>query len=414
MEKESQFTAQAISHNHPLDGVSRENIKITDVKVTLLSYRLPVNEQLLVFSDIWWKTDAIIVEIFTDKDIVGIGGASRYGGDCQHVKHYIEKMIKPVICGANPFDLEFLTCGGDSNLKRCAWAGIDTALWDIVAKAKGIPVYQLLAGNRKPTQKMRCYASAGVKYAWYDRPDSLIEEALTLNEQGYTAYKFRPGTDWEYSHMTVDRFIPYLVKLRKAVGPDFGLVLEKKPWTLEQALRLAPVLEDLGFLWFEEPMRLVGDDAIDNHLRLREVLPTVMISGGEKVLDRFMVKEWIDRGAYTMLQPDASIIGLSEAWRTVQMAAIKGIPICPHNWQDGTVTMANAHLAASASNLLMLEVFETFDPLKEEIFVEPLTVVDGFMELSDKPGYGVELAPDLENRFPYIPGHFTKPNPVFK
>lgn len=413
MEQTLQLASQSLPHNHPLDGVSRENIEITDVKVTLLSYRLPEKEQLLVFSGIWWKTDAIIVEVFTNAGIVGIGGASRYGGDCQQVKHYIENGIKPVIVGANPFDLEFITCGGDTYLKRCAWAGIDTALWDIVAKAKGVPVYQLLAGNRKSTQKLRCYASAGVKYAWYDRPEDLIDEALALKAQGYAAYKFRPGTDWEYSQMTVDRFISYLVKLRQAVGPDFGLVLEKKPWTLEQALHLAPVLEDLGFLWFEEPMRLDGDDAIDNHLRLREALPTVMISGGEKILDRFMLKEWIDRGAYTMLQPDASIIGLSEAWRTGQMARLQGIPICPHNWQDGTVTAPNAHLAASASNLLMLEVFETFDPLKEEIFVEPLTVVNGYMELPNKPGYGVELAPDLEKRFPYIPGHFIKPNPVF-
>ena len=140
-----QFTPRISPQNHPLDAITRENITITDVKVTLLSYRLPENEQLLVFSHIWWKTDAIIIEVFTDQGVVGVGGASRYGGDCQRVKHYIDNVIKPVILGANPFDLEFLTCGGDSYLKRCAWAGIDTALWDIVAKTKNMPVYQLLA-----------------------------------------------------------------------------------------------------------------------------------------------------------------------------------------------------------------------------------------------------------------------------
>ena len=76
--------------------------------------------------------------------------------------------------------------------------------------------------------------------------------------------------------------------------------------------------------------------------------------------------------------------------------------------------MANAHFTAAIPNRLMCELNQTVNPLTTEVFVDPLVAVDGYMDLPDKPGYGVELAPDLEKRFPYIPGArmgFRKPNP---
>lgn len=73
--------------------------------------------------------------------------------------------------------------------------------------------------------------------------------------------------------------------------------------------------------------------------------------------------------------------------------------------------MSNAHFVAGIPNRHMLELNITFNPLKEEVFKEPLVVVDGYMDLPDKPGYGVELAPDLEKKFPYAPGYYRKPNP---
>ncbi|AWT59484.1 MAG: D-galactarolactone cycloisomerase [Candidatus Moanabacter tarae] len=411
------MNSEALSRNrhHPLEGIERQNIKITDLKVTLLSVEYPPEEQLLVGKGIWWKSDSIIVEIFTDQGIVGIGGSSRYSGSgcCLPIKTFLEETVKPVLVGKNPFDVHKLAWGGGTNVGRSAWAGVEAAMFDIVGKASGRPVYDLLAVDAEPNTHLRVYASAGVKYAWYDRPDQLIEEASAIKEQGFTAYKFRPGTYWEYSGITVDKFIPYLVKVREAVGPNFDLALELRPWSLEEALQLAPVLEDLDFTWFEEPMVRDRKDSFEQHLRLQEELPTVMISGGEGLIDPHELKEWFDRGAYDMLQPDAGRIGLLEAWRVVRMAALKGKPFCPHNWGDGSCTLANAALVAASPNALMLERFETFDPLRTEIFKEPLDVVNGYMDLPKKPGFGVELAEHLEERFPYLPGGYSdRPNPI--
>ncbi len=411
------MTTQPLSRkrHHPLEGIERQDIEITDLKVTLLSVEYPPEEQLRVGRGIWWKSDSIIVQIFTDQGIVGIGGSSRYSGAgcCLPVKAFLAEVVKPALIGKNPFDVHRLAWGGRTGVGRSAWAGAEAAIFDIIGKACGRPVYDILAVDAEPNTHLRVYASAGVKYAWYDRPDKLIEEAAAVKEQGFTAYKFRPGTEWEYSGMTVDKFIPYLQRVRETVGPDFDLALELRPWSLEEALQLAPVLEDLKFTWFEEPMRRDGDDAFDRHLRLQEALPTVMISGGEGILNRHELKEWFDRGAYDMLQPDAGRIGLLEAWRVVRMAALGGKPFCPHSWGDGSCNLANAALVAASPNALMLERFETYDPLRTEIFKEPLDVVDGYMDLPDKPGFGVELADDLEERFPYLPGGYSdRPNPV--
>ena len=400
---------------HPLEGIQRQDIKITDLKVTLLSFEYPPEEQLRVVKSIWWKSDSILVEVFTDQGVSGLGGASRYSGAgcCLPVKAFLEEVDKPTLIGQNPFDLHKFAWGGKTGIGRAAWAGAEAALFDIVGKVCGRPVYDLLAIDNEPSTHLRVYASAGVKYAWYDRPDQLIEEAAAVKEQGFTAYKFRPGTDWTYSGMNVDKFIPFLIRVREAVGANFDLALEMKPWSLEEALQLAPVLEDLIFTWFEEPMGKDGPDAINQHLRLQEALPTVMISGGEAMLNRGELKEWFDRGAYDMLQPDAGRIGLLEAWQLVRMAGLRGKPFCPHNWGDGSCTLANAALVAGNPNALMLEQFETFDPLRTEIFKDPLVVVDGYMDLPKKPGFGVELAPNLEQKFPYLPGGYSdRPNPV--
>lgn len=399
----------------PLEGLERENVTITDLKVTLLSVEYPPQEQLRVGRGIWWKSDSIIVQIYTDQGVIGLGGASRYSnaGCCLPVKAYLEDVVRTSILGKNPFDLQNFAWGGSTSLGRCAWAGVQAALFDLIGKLCNRPVYDILATDAEPNTHLRVYASAGVKYAWYDRPDQLIEEATAMREQGFTAYKFRPGTEWAFSGITVDQFIPYLERIRKAVGPDFDLALELRPWSLEEALQLAPVLESLQFTWFEEPMNRDGDDAVDRYLQLQEMLPNVMISGGESCWNIHELKEWMDNGCIDMPQPDAGRHGLLESLDVVRTAASYDKVFCPHNWGDGSCTLANAALVAASPNALMLEQFETYDPLRTEIFKDPLVVVDGYMDLPNRPGFGMELSPDLERRFPYKPGGYSsRPNPV--
>jgi L-alanine-DL-glutamate epimerase-like enolase superfamily enzyme len=398
---------------HPLERLDRENLKITDVKVTLLSYKLPPEKMWKTGTFIVWKTDAVLVEVFTDKGIVGIGEPSPYGGP-EQIKQFIEEQVRPRLLGKNPFDVEWLTVSwGDSSFRyQVAWAGVDAALWDIIGKAKNTPVFRLLATENPPDPHIRIYASGGVEYAWYDRPEALLEEAVRHKENGYTAFKFRIGTEWKNSQMTMRKYIPYLERMRKAVGWDFDLMQESNMrWSLEECLEICPVLEALKFVWFEEPINRHAQGAIEGHIKINQALPTVKVSGGETMVSRFEFKQWIDRDAYDIVQPDVNTTGLTEAWHIARMAHAQGKLCCPHNWHGGLTTMANAALVAAIPNRLMLELNQTFNPFKEEVFQDPLVVKNGYMDLPDKPGFGVALADGLARKFPYLPGSYGRPNP---
>ena len=401
--------------NHPLDGLERENIRITDIQVLPLSYVDPKG-------DLWrnggyqvWKADGAITQIFTDQGIVGIGEGSPYEGP-DYIKRYTEETIKPLLVGKNPFDVELLTNrGNDSRHSRAPWAGVDNACWDIIGKAKGLPVYKLLATDHEPVNKIKIYASAGVEHEWYNEGEQfLIEEALRYKEEGYDAFKFRSGTDWQQSDMTFEKYFPILRRLREAVGPDFRLIHEGVGMlggSLERIVTdFAPVLEELNFYWFEEAFGGTNIDHIDLFVRLNEAMPTVMVSGGERFRERFESQIWLDRRALDIIQCDCNVTGITENWYISRMAHLRGVLSIPHNWHGGGTTMANAHFVAGIPNREYCELNQTFNPLKEEIFKEPLTVENGMMELPDRPGFGVDLIADVERKFPYVPGGYSKPN----
>jgi L-alanine-DL-glutamate epimerase-like enolase superfamily enzyme len=396
----------------PLDGVTRQNIKIKDLKLISLAYRLKPEEEWPDGGDngIIWKTESVIVEVSTDAGLKGIGACSRYNGPAA-MKAYLEKVVKPALVGKNPFDVEVLAGGISANGARGVWSGVDTALWDIIGKAQGLPLYKLLATDTEPQTRIRAYASGG-EFSWrkgsrFPGPEDLIKQALAHQAAGYTAFKFRPGGAFE-RFATIQDYIPYVRELRKAVGPDFDLIQESNQrWSLEQCLEIAPVLEEAKILWWEEPTR----KNIDNYLTIKKALKTVKISGGETMANRAELVEWMDSGAYDIVQPGCDDAGVTECWYQARMADTRGKLICPHNWQDGLVCVANAHLMAAVPNRLMLESNMTPNPLKEGLFKEWFGAKDGYFEVSQKPGLGVELKEGLAELYPPIPeGNWYRPD----
>jgi hypothetical protein len=119
----------------------------------------------------------------------------------------------------------------------------------------------------------------------------------------------------------------------------------------------------------------------------------------------------IGRGGYDIVQPDCNQVGVTEAWHIARVGNLRKKYCCPHNWHGGLSTMANAALVAAIPNHLVLELNQTYNPLKEEIFKEPLVVKKGYMDLPSKPGFGVEVIEDVAKKFPYLPGSYTRPNP---
>ncbi len=402
--------------SYPLQGIERENITITDITVTPLSY-VHDGDYLWRCGGLYvWKSDAALCRVYTDKGLVGIAEGSPYRNPA-NLKEYTDKYIKPRLVGKNVFDADFLTDGQSHNsVAEGAWAGFNNALWDIIGKAKGQPVYKILSNVTNPPNTIRLYASGGVSHAWYEDGESqLIEEALKYKEQGFDTFKFRQGTSWRFSGMTLDKYIPILQHLRDAVGPGYNLCIEKFPWEYEDILNiLCPALEDMKFYWYEEPVPHNAPNATDEHLAINDAMPSVMVSGGENFWNRFQVQPFAVSGAMNIIQTDCNLSGISEGWHIGQMVDYYGQKYCPHNWVGGLTTIANAHLAAGVPSGHMCEINQTYNPLKWDIFKEPYSIENGIMTIPDKPGFGVELIDDIEKRFPWEPGNYYKPNPVFE
>lgn len=392
--------------NHPLEGLRRQNIKITSVKLMHLSYRLKPDEEWPDADNhvVAWKTEAAIVKVTTDVGITGLGSCNQFKGPRQ-MKEYTEAVIAPILSGKNPYDVEALSGGISGPGGRGAWGGVDTALWDIIAKSQGVPLYRLLAIDTEPVGRVPVYASGG-EFSWrkgsrFVGPDDLIAQALAHRKNGYRAFKFRPGAGFGKLGIRIRDFVPYLQRIRQAVGPEFQLIQEANMrWSVAQCLEIAPVLEALRFLWFEEPTGRTPQD----YLAIKAALPTVRISGGEKRGNRAENAEMLDSGAYDIVQHSCDDAGVTEAWHMARMAHTRGRLLCTHNWGDGLMAVANAHLMAASPNRFLLEMNMTPDPFKEGLLKDGPVVKDGYFDIPDKPGLGVELREGLEEMYPPLPG----------
>lgn len=397
------MSIQTIPLPSSLAALTPPNIRITSISVTRLSFR-PQDGSFVHECGpvVLTKYDVAIVEIHTDAGIVGIGPGNSY--DESDLSHFV---------GCSPFDL----------LSQRAPAGVNVACWDIVGKALGQPVFRLLAGDRPADPRVKVYASGGVLWTYYDkrdgRPfgaDALIEEALRYRTMGFDTFKWRPGTDWEESGITPATLGDVCRRLREAVGPDFQLGLEKKgydAWTFEQCMEIAPILDDLEFLFFEQPMMDVGPGQFDAYRRIRARMPRVQLWGGESFLTFEQARPWIEQRIYDAVQSDSLIIGVSENRRIAEFAADHHIDLVTHNWASCLGTMANLHTVAGTRSGRMCEFFLYPNPFREALVTEPYRPVNGVVTLTEAPGFGMTLAPDLPRRFPFIPGPAVAANPRF-
>jgi len=204
--------------------------------------------------------------------------------------------------------------------------------------------------------------------------------------------------------VTVVRFRGLVLYLASAVNGRMELMLEgNQRLSDEQALEICNAIARLGFIWFEEP---IPQKDVDGYARLNAALD-LPVSGGEQFTTLEQFRPYIEKHAYGIVQPDAGLCGISEALRIAETAHRYGIDTCPHSWHNGLMAMANAHLVAALPNPRVLEVCMHQGPLQWEMLAAPPPIQDGWLALPDRPGLGVELAPDVEQRFPYIEGHYA-------
>lgn len=378
-------------------------MRITHVETLCLSRLHEREHQWRTAAYLCVKAEGAIVRIQTDEGVTGVGEASAYG-DPPRIREWVNFLASELV-GRDPRDPRIVPHpNGHSRAYDAAVAGIDVALWDIRGKLEGKRVCELLA--EKPPQRVRLYASGGCRYDWQERPEQLIEEALEYIAEGYTAMKFRLGTEWSWSGVTVDRFLGLVREISQAVNGRMELMLDGNcRLTEEQALEIARELDRLGFAWFEEP---IPSNHIEGYIRLCAAVE-MPIAGGESFATLEQFRPYLEKHAYDIVQPDAGLCGITETMRIAEMAHRYGIGFCPHSWHNGLMTMENAHCVAAAPVPRVLELNRHQGPLQWAILKEPPRIESGWLELPTKPGLGVEMAEGLQERFPHIEGSYAIP-----
>ena len=379
-------------------------MKITDIRTLCLSRPHEPERQWATAGVRVPKADCAVTVIETDGGLTGIGEPSAYGNP-PAIRARIDE-LKTDLIGADPSSATVAMPGADGRPDAIPVAGVDCALWDLKGKIAGQTVAQMLTGeSARPLERIRLYASAGVNYDWEDRPESVVDEAVEMAGRGFTAFKMRIGTEWAWADVTVERFTALLAQVTDAVAGRMELMLDGNcRLDEEQALFVGRALDEMGWTWFEEP---IPGAQRDGYARLNEALD-IAVTGGETMHHLDQVQPYLEEPAYAIVQVDAGICGITEGRRIGLAAHERGVPHCPHSWHNGLMAMANAALVAAHPAPRVLELNMAQGPLQWEILAAPPRIEDGHLVLPDGPGFGVELAEDLERRFPFIDGPWAE------
>jgi L-rhamnonate dehydratase len=339
----------------------------------------------------------LLVEIFTDDGLVGLGNAAL---SPLVTKQVIDVYLKPLLMGADPWDLELLwqhmyrrtMAFGRKGIGMVAISAVDIALWDLLGKSAKQPVYRLLGGRTKP--KIPVYASR-----LYATPlQELAEEARKYKEQGYRAMKLRFGWGPTDGAEGMQNNVALVRTVRETVGDDVDVMADAyMGWNLDYAKRMLPLLEPFHLRWLEEPV--IPDD-IQGYAELRRI-GRIPLAGGEHEQTLYGFRELIEARAVDYIQFDTNRVGgLTQARKIAALAEAHSIPVIPHAGQ-----MHNYHVVMASLNSPMAEFFPPVDvEVGNELFWyifrgEP-TPTGGFIDLDESaPGLGLTVDESALEKF---------------
>jgi D-arabinonate dehydratase/D-galactarolactone cycloisomerase len=336
------------------------------------------------------STQAVLVKITTDQGLVGWGECHAPSAPRVH-QAIVQDQFGPVLLGQDARQVEPLwerlysterVRGYSSGSYTEALAGVDLALWDLLGKYAGLPVYQLLGGAYR--KKIPAYAALGGRTA-----EELRENAAKALADGFAAVKMGlskgPGTN------DVARVAAAAEVFR---GKGQVLVDSLGAYKLYEAVKIGRELDRIGNVgWWEDA--LLPDD-IDSYPRLADALETPLCAG-EALSNRFQFRTLLQSKAIGIVNPDVCRAGgITETRRIAALADTFGVTWSPHV-STGTAlyVAASLHLAAATSNLLISEGGRALaGPLGNRLLQQPIQSSSGFMMVPEGPGLGVSFDPE--------------------
>ena len=348
----------------------------------------------------------LFVKIGTKDGIHGWGEAYVGVKKEKIVESYIKAMA-PFVVGRSAFNIRHLgqILFDDFAIRRtsidvlCAWSAIEIALWDIVGKAAGQPVYNLLGGASR--EKVRVYANGW----WYgvQTIDQTVERAFQVKERGFTALKWDPFPGpWRtfISREEEDYAVDNVRAVREAVGPDMDLLIDAhRRVAPHHAIRVARRLEEFDIFCYEEPCL---SDNIDLVAEVRSAISTPVVTG-ETLYTKEQYARVFETRAADILNPDICAVGgILQMLDIAAMAHPHAVAISPHNYNSPIVGLAaTVHLSAMIPNFLIAECFINLEEACAEIAAPGLVMADGWVDLPTAPGLGVDIDEEALRRRPY-------------
>ncbi|GAB3626454.1 racemase [Pandoraea terrae] len=341
-----------------------------------------------------------VVEVETDTGLVGLGNVALAP---RIAKAIIDQYLAPLVIGHDPFDYEYLwqrmyrstLAWGRKGIGMAAISGIDIALWDLMGKATGKPVFKLLGGRTK--EKIPCYAS---KLYRTDLGD-MQTEAQRYLDQGFTAFKMRFGYGPRDGVAGVRENLKSVEAIREVVGYENDLMLEcYMGWNLEYAKRILPKLEKFEPRWLEEPV--IADD-IDGYAELNQ-LTSIPISGGEHEFTLHGFRQLLDKRAVSVVQYDTNRVGgITAAHKINALCEAYGVPVIPHAGQMHNYHLTMSTLASPMSEYFPVHDVEVGNELFYYIFKGDPQPDNGFLDLDDNlPGLGLTIDERYLDQFQII------------
>jgi L-alanine-DL-glutamate epimerase-like enolase superfamily enzyme len=366
-------------------------MKITDLETSTV--RIPLKVAKRFSTRTIFYRDYTIVQIHTDEGLTGWG----YCWGTPMVSVAVNNLLKEYLLNENPLNISRLwdkmyhgtAVWGRRGIIIRAISAVDIALWDLLGKTSGLPIYKILGGYR---DKVQVYYSGG----YYPEPckseaqllSFIQNEMETYREKGFKAFKMKVGG----ASLKLD--LERIKIARSVIGEESELMLDaNNAWNADTAIKMGRIFETYNIGWLEEPVPI---DDISGCAKVAAALD-VPIAIGENHFTRWDFEQIIERRAADILQGDPTLMGgISEWLKVAGAAALKNIPLAPHWTHD-----LNVQVGTGVKEVIYNEYFE----LESDVFnfqavlQNPIKAVDGYIKPPEEPGHGLRLDMDAVKRY---------------
>jgi L-alanine-DL-glutamate epimerase-like enolase superfamily enzyme len=366
--------------------------------------RIPIEESRQHKSDFGRLTtfDAAILRIETDDGIVGWGegkNAAGSAGTYSALVHLINDEIAPRLIGRDPCDIsaiwEMLYNGvrhqtaaaaghampelSRRGLSVAAISAVDIALWDILGKSLGVPVWKLLGGRK--ADRLPAYASGG--WASADKIGEQLQSYIDAG--GFRSVKMRVGAMDGAPLVSAER----VRAARKALGPAVELMVDAHgTYTVADAKRFVQLVGDCDLAWFEEPV--IADDK--RGMAEVRAAGNVPIAAGESEATRFAFRDLALLRSADIFQPDPAFCGgITESMRIGTIASAFNLRFAPHLWAGAPCFFSGLHICAASPASFIIEYSLGANPMIHDLVEDTISVTDGMIEIPDRPGLGFTI-----------------------